>query len=316
MPDTESQHASGAALLLPGGAVLVAGGCSTEGFNCTATEILAPRLSPSPPRWTPGPPLVTPRSACAAVALAGGVYLFGGLDHGGARGGVATNSAEVLRRGASRWEAAPPLPEPRTGVRGASLGDGRALLAGGFSGGGTPHFRYYNTTWVFSSRTHAYTPGPPLPCAAGMAPQCALVNMAVQACGSSVWVLGGSGEGPAYPSTWRLAEGAAAFRSGPALPAATTWAGSACVPLGGAGGFRLYSVGGFDGNFDPTAAVFALDLDAAGAPVGGWTTAAPLPAPRGQVAATAAAGAVVAVGGIGSPSSFYSATSLRADHHS
>ena len=93
-------------------------------------------------------------------------------------------------------------------------------------------FRYLNET-LFYDGTH-YVPAPALPCPQlqpGHAPDCALSNIAVQACGGSVFAIGGSGLGPAYAAVWRLdVEGSArAWVAAPPLLGATTWAGSACI---------------------------------------------------------------------------------------
>ena len=284
LPSTEHQHVTAAALVVAG-KVMVAGGSTLKGEGQNSTEFLMASASSSgsgtshQQTWLPGFPMLVPRSAHGAALVKGVAHLFGGIDHRShANPKPATATAESLQ--SDGWRAAPSLPTPRTSVRAASLADGRALLVGGFLGG-SANFSYLNSTLFFDGSR--YTPGPQLPCPQkppGHAPDCALSNIAVQECGGSVFAIGGSGEGPAYAAVWRLdvKGGAKAWVAAPPLPAATTWAGSACVQqqsvaAGGnhqttqqqqqqqqGGGFTLFSIGGFNGEFRPTPTVYTLQV--------------------------------------------------------
>ena len=78
----------------------------------------------------------------------------------------------------------------------------------------------------------------------------------------------------------------------------------AVIASPGATGFKLFSIGGFDGRFAPTPAVVALNLDASGVPVAGeaWTEMAPLPGPSlAQMAAASIGNDVFGLGGLGPP---------------
>ena len=251
LSDTSCPHAAGSVhVLAEPPRLLVAGGTGKAPHSMTqCTETLANPLAGAGAKWTTGSPLLLAREAHAGAVVNGTAYVFGGVvadpTAPPSETPPPTATAEMLDAAAG-WVPAPQMPGPRTGVRAATLPDGRALLVGGFEGA-PPHWSYLNTTLFFDGMR--YTPGPELPCAAGPAPLCGLSNLGVQECGGSVFAIGGSGLEPSFPTVWRLdLASPAAWVAAPNLSVPLTWAGTACVqaPAGGGGG-TLYTLGGFGG---------------------------------------------------------------------
>jgi hypothetical protein len=256
LSQTGCPHASASAHVLSDPPrLLVAGGASREGRVTQCTEELASPLAAGAGKWSKGAPLLFPRAAHAGAVINGSAYVFGGHlakdpEAPPGQAPLPTALAEVLGPGGgSSWQPAPSLPSPRTGVRAATLPDGRALIVGGFEGA-PPHWSYLNITLIFDGKS--YTPGPELPCPAGPSPTCGLSNIGVQECGGSIFAVGGSGLEPAFAAVWRLdAAKLQAWVPAPALPSPLTWAATACVPAEDAGGgsargagATLYAIGG------------------------------------------------------------------------
>ncbi len=302
--DTSCPHAAGSVHVLSDPLrLLVAGGTaqlSGKGVMNQCTETLENPLGAGA-QWKEGSPLLLPRSAHAGAVVNSTAYVFGGIlvkdpRAPPSKAPAATSTAEMLAEGG--WLPAPQLPSPRTGVRAASLPDGRALLVGGFQGA-PPTWTYLNTTLFFDG-SH-YTPGPELPCPAGPSPLCGLSNLGVQECAGSVFAIGGSGLEPAFPEVWRLplVPTSTAWVPAPNLSAALTWTSTACVTAPSGGG-TLYAIGGFGGSFQPTSAVVKLELAPGGVPSpSGWTQATPLPGIRAQIESAAVNNSVFAIGGLG-----------------
>ena len=106
--------------------------------------------------------------------------------------------------------------------------------------------------------------------------------LSVVACGGKVWAIGGVGLGPAYPDVFIYDVDADTWTAGPPLPAASSWAGAACIPgpaKGDGSGGSVMVTGGMDGNFNPSADVWTLDT--AGDGRAGWVPGPPLPLPKG-----------------------------------
>lgn len=252
-------------------------------------------------RWSTGPAMLEARSAFAAAVLNGALYAFGGMASN-LPGGVDPNvsaTVEVLAplhhaaaAGTGGWRPAPPLPYPTTGTHAVTLPGGtEVLLVGGFCSlmMGAPHcpgttaarpWSYMNATLRFDGTK--YTTAADLPCGGGEAPACGLANMALVACGGKVWSIGGVGLGPAYPDVFIYDVDADTWTAGPPLPAASSWAGAACIPgpaKGDGSGGSVMVTGGMDGNFNPSADVWTLDT--AGDGRAGWVPGPPLPLPKG-----------------------------------
>jgi hypothetical protein len=299
--DTSCPHAAGSVHLLSDPQrLLVAGGTAQlagKGVMNQCTETLENPLE-ADEKWKQGSLLLLPRSAHAGAVVNSTAYVFGGVvakdpGHPPSAPPPATPTAEMLAEGGI-WLPAPQLPSARTGVRAASLPDGRALLVGGFQGA-PPSWHYLNTTLFFDGSK--YTPGPELPCPAGPSPLCGLSNLGVQECAGSVFAIGGSGLEPAFPEVWRLplAPTPTAWVPAPNLSAPLTWTSTACV-MARSGGGTLYAIGGFGGNFQPTSAVVKLELAPGGVPsASGWTQATPLPGIRAQIESVAVNSSVFAI---------------------
>ena len=302
LSDTGCPHAGGSVVVLDGPPrLLVAGGVAQrppETVTPCAETLSLPAAAGA--KWAPAAPLLLPRAAHAAATINGTAFVFGGhlaKDPTAPPSEAPKPTATAETLGPAGWLPAPPLPGPRTGVRAASLPDGRALLVGGFEGA-PPNWSYLNTTLFADGR--GYTPGPELPCPAGPSPKCGLSNIGVQECAGSVFAIGGSGLEPSFATVWRLdAADPTEWVAAPALPAPMSWVGTGCVEKAGGGG-TLFTVGGFGGTFEPSSATLSLELGEGGKPsTSGWQQSTALPGVRAQVAAAGSNGTLFAIGGLG-----------------
>lgn len=153
-------------------------------------------------RWERLAPLATPRDRHAACALDGRVVVLGGMTVDGEGEPVDTASVEALDPTGERWEAWPPLPEPRHGHRAVVL-DGELWVVGGYVG-----FRPTASVVVFDPEARAWRTGPALAAARGF--------HGAHEVGGRLVVFGGRGAGEAPVEV--LEPGASAWSRLPSPP--------------------------------------------------------------------------------------------------
>jgi N-acetylneuraminic acid mutarotase len=238
---------------------------------------------PADPRWVAGAPLPAPRQECGVVAWDGQVVVIGGYD----AGPTMTDRVEAYDPAVDGWSAWPPLPEPLHHPNVAVL-DGRIHVAGGLSDG----FFERPVHWVYDPATdEGWTAAAELP-----------AELAVGAAGAAV-----------FDGRLHLVGGLQGTRT-VALhsaydPQTDAWerlpdAGHRRdhLAIGVAGDRLIVAAGRADGLRGFVAATEIWD----GA---GWTTGAPIPVPRGGVAAAVGPdGLLHVVGGEGddTPSGVFS----------
>jgi N-acetylneuraminic acid mutarotase len=158
--------------------------------------------------------------------------------------------------------------------------DGKLYVFGGFN---STKLEATNTVEVYDPATDQWTPRADMPTVVTHA------NAAVD--GDRVWLVGGfkgNHPAPVTDEVWEYDVPSDRWYRGPTLPEPR--GGGALVRLGR----RLHYFGGFSVDRHSTPGDhWVLELDGGTA----WTPAAPLPAPRGQLAGAAVAGRIYAIGG-------------------
>jgi len=128
MSEAREEHT---ATPLPGGGVLIAGG-----FGARALLASAELYDPGTGFWTLAGRMIEARGGHAATPLRDGKVLVVG-GRGGTGEGVALASAELYDPSSGRWTATGSLRGARVSHTATLLGDGRVLVAGGYSGATT-----------------------------------------------------------------------------------------------------------------------------------------------------------------------------------
>jgi N-acetylneuraminic acid mutarotase len=134
-PAMVNAHAYGAAASLANGDVLVVGGYDG---GATLTTAKVDIYDASEGTWSAGPPLPdgVGRFGLTATTLADGRVLVAGGDDGSLSSGSTLPSAAIYTSGEG-WQAAESMPQSRFDHAAALLPDGRVLIAGGSTVGGT-----------------------------------------------------------------------------------------------------------------------------------------------------------------------------------
>jgi N-acetylneuraminic acid mutarotase len=225
---------------------------------------------PSP--WTSVPPIPLARSEFAAAVIDGKIYAVGGFDGG--------NRVDALDPTTGVWTQTLSLPElvHHSGV--AALGN-RLFVVGGYS---EEDMTAFHTVWSWSPGETIWTIHAPLPKARG-ALGLAVVDDAIYAVGGAFETLGG----PVCGETLRF--DAIADRWDELAPMVTPREHLAVVTVD----TRVHAIGGrANGDERDQFAAANEQFDTA---TGQWTTAAPLPVPRGGLSGTRAGSRIVVLGG-------------------
>jgi hypothetical protein len=227
--------------------------------------------------WSGAPALATARQEVAVAELGGKVYVIGGLA------GVQTlASVEVYDPALDAWSFAAPLPAPRHHAAAVTVGD-TLYVIGGFA---TILFDAVSTVYAYDPDANEWTPREPMPTARG--------GLAAAALDGKIYAAGGSPD--ARERDFAVYD-----------PALDAWTVLADMPtprnhLASAAGAGLFLAlggrGGLTGITNVTGAVEAFDPG-----TGLWSARAPLPTPRGGIAAATAQGCVYVFGGEGNPGS-------------
>ena len=109
------------------------------------------------PPWTVAPPLSTERSHCAAAALDGKLYVFGG----GGPGFQALKTVECYDPAKESWTPRAPMPTARSGVVAVPFHGRVYVMGGGFKKpDGT--FQFLTTVEIYDPESDSWTKGPDL----------------------------------------------------------------------------------------------------------------------------------------------------------
>lgn len=223
--------------------------------------------------WTALPDLPAPRHHMMLVSAPGALYALGGMES------LAFEPLETVWRlpdGASAWEVATPMPEPRAAAVAVYVGTEILILGGQGRGGLSPDvLRFSAGAWtrgaaIADTREHV----------AGFVRD------------GEVWIVAGRDFDPGASTTAvSIYDPAAdAWREGPALAEVRGGHGAALLPDG-----RAVATGGeIDGDVRDTVEI----LDATG---GGWTFGAPLPTRRHGHVSFALGGRLWVIGGADRP---------------
>ncbi|GIX48899.1 MAG: hypothetical protein KatS3mg131_3110 [Candidatus Tectimicrobiota bacterium] len=235
---------------------------------------LAVALPAKADTWISLAPLQVPRQEVAVAALAGKIYVIGGID---ARGGTAA-TVEVYDPATDRWQFATPLPVPVHHAA-AAVVSGTLYVIGGLQGG---RFAPVDTVWAYDPATRTWHRKAPLPQPRGA--------LAAGVIGGKIYAAGGS---PA-PRERDFAV---------YDPQTDTWTPLPPMPsprnhlAAGVVGTTFYAVGGRSGGIRGiTNALEAFDPT-----TGRWVHKAPLPTARGGIAGAVLQGCLYVFGGEGNP---------------
>jgi hypothetical protein len=144
--------------------VLVAGG-GTGGESVTAS---AEVYDPAGDRWSLVAPMSTPRVEASALLLRNSrVLVAGGTDKVANQDG-SLDSAELYNPGSDSWSPTPRMPAAHAGADATVLGDGRALVAGGFDYQGGFGIAVPATD-IYNPVANRWSSGPPLLVPRGLA---------------------------------------------------------------------------------------------------------------------------------------------------
>ena len=276
-----------------------------------------------PGDWDLRAQLPTPRQEMAAVALAGRVYVAGGI----AAGNQVSAVVEVYDPAADDWRTGPALPLPRHHHAAAATG-GRVYVMGGYASLATP-WAPVRTVWELDPAGGTWRARAPLPSARGAAAAVALdgkvylfggaagaalsqalvydpaedewtqlapmptarEHLAAVVVGSEIYVIGGRAPNGAGINNLNVVE--------VYTPASNSWRTRASVPAPVSGhaaaamGGRIYLFGGehASGVFRDTREYDPVDNE--------WRSVASLPTGRTGLGAAAVGGAVHVLGGAG-----------------
>lgn len=135
--------------------VYLLGGIGPEGRPLSSAEF----YDTSTGRWAPLPPMASRRMLTTAAAIAGRVFVIGGLDRVDNFGLTqALRSVECFDVAACAWSTLPPMASPRCAAAATSLLDRVYVMGGqdGQFGESQASAEYYDT------RTEAWVPLPPM----------------------------------------------------------------------------------------------------------------------------------------------------------
>jgi len=139
-----------ATALLPNGSVLVAGGCTNE--NCSTGTPTAEIYNPKKGLWQSAGRMSTLRYFFAATALPdGNILVEGGCNKGNC--GTVAKTAELFNPTTRSWALTGSLKTGRDYHTATLLGDGRVLVAGGYTVQGAS-----NSVEIYDSLTGTWLP--------------------------------------------------------------------------------------------------------------------------------------------------------------
>jgi uncharacterized repeat protein (TIGR01451 family) len=128
VPEMATARSGATATLLNDGRVLVVGGRDASGASLAAAEI----FDPATKTWSPAASMAIARRSHTATLLADGrVFVFGGFTTDSVSG--VTRTPEIYDPDANTWSPAEVRPAGVWDHTATLLGDGRVLVAGGFS---------------------------------------------------------------------------------------------------------------------------------------------------------------------------------------
>ncbi|MFD6568747.1 Kelch repeat-containing protein [Micromonospora profundi] len=231
-----------------------------------------------------------PRQEHSVAAVAGDVYVIGGIVRDGSGGVVTTARVEVYDTRRGTWRNAAPLPVAMNHPNVAVVG-GRIYVLGGLSGGAS--WQALSDSFVYEPRRDRWQPLPPVP--AGLVRGSAAVGVH----GGIIYLAGGMRTltpGPgglqdtvATVSAYHPATGR--WTALPDLPEARDHVAGAIV------NGTFYVLGGRDrGQVNVRDTVYAMDLRAR---TRAWTDRAPMPTARGGIAFAAVGDRIYTFGGEG-----------------
>ena len=258
-----SEWMSAAAASVGEHAVAFAGGTSinpiTGRFGVERMQVTT--YNPTTDAWHKLPNMSYARSAPAAAALNGRLFVFGGVQrkpnasHSDPDPTIKMSVVESIaisdngRTTETHWKRETDLPGPRESPSAVAVGNRGIVIAGGFNSGvvnGVFEFEYFNSTFWFDGTTYKRLPDMPFKRS----------NMALVATDDIVYAFGGGEMDPSYASCARLdlKEGtnlkAAGWVPCATLINARSWAAAGIV--GGGDEATIVLAGGMDGRFSPT----------------------------------------------------------------
>jgi N-acetylneuraminic acid mutarotase len=231
-------------------------------LNTSTFDHVTPSLR-SPFTWSTAAPLPSPRFEANDAAVNDQLYVMGGFYNSSLQ---ATTEVDRFDPNTNTWTVLSDMPQPITHAGTAT--DGQTIyLAGGFVGDALNATT--NRVLQYNVATDSWSDAPALPAARGAG---ALVRL-----GRQLHFFGGlDANATDRGDHWVLnLDGGTSWTSAAALPNPRNHLG--CADLGG----LAYAIGGQHG-FDEAAGNQA-EVDAYDPATDTWTTAAPLPSPRGHV---------------------------------
>lgn len=235
--------------------------------------------------------MAVPRQELYPEAAGGRIYVAGGLLNPNTG---ASALFDAYDPGTDTWTQLATLPDARHHIGLAAAG-GRIYGVGGFSGG-FPRWQAQAHTYVYSPAEDRWSTGPALP-----APRAEFV---IESVGGRVHVIGGRVRATAGASSFTthadttahevLDPATGRWTSLPPAPTARNSAASAVV------GGKIYVLGGRRFSLDTAGGAVqdnVATVEVYDPRTRRWETRAPMPAPRGGLAAAAQDGAVYVFGG-------------------
>lgn len=235
--------------------------------------------------WTRGADMPLSIDRTTAVVFGGKIWVLGGATIGSD-----VSNVSIYDPAANSWAAGPAMPQVRNSLSAASLG-GKIYVVGGHQQPGT----YLNTVSVYDP-TSGWSSGPAMPTA-----RSELVTLA--AAGALYAIAGQAGPGSVTANVEKFDPGSNSWSSAPSLPTGVTGpAAVVLVPSATRVPARIVAVGG---TFNENGTSTSQNVEfRPGVATQGWSSHAPLPAPRGGMAVASAGGKIVVVGGYSAPNIF------------
>jgi N-acetylneuraminic acid mutarotase len=250
-------------------------GLAIAGVGAAAAAALVTRLGRGAQNrqlagnWRSGPELPTPRAEVSGAAVAGTIYVLGGL----AQDGSTLSTVEALGPGDSAWSPRAPLPLPRDHLAAVEAGGQLWAVAGS---PGWFNQQTSQTLWVYDAVTDSWDTRTPLPL--GRAAH------AAAATGNRIFVAGGIGPEAARLLIYDIPADSWSI----AAPLSRPREHLAAAAIGG----QTYVVGGRWGDVGNVALLEAYDPLA-----DRWRPRASMPTARGGLAAAALDGRLWVTGG-------------------